>query len=89
MNLLSFSQLQLLNITFVFILCVCVCVCVCAYMQVQKVFPNVLVRTLVFYPSNLASNSTFLILMQSFCEMLLANVWMGFPGGMNDKEPTC
>lgn len=65
------------------------CVCVCAYMRVQKVFPNVLVRTLVFYPSNLASNSTFLILVQSFCEMLLANVWMGFPGGTNGKEPSC
>ena len=48
MSLLSFSQLHLLNIIFVFNLCVCVCVC--THMQVQKGFPNVLVRTLIFYP---------------------------------------
>lgn len=44
MSLLSFSQLHLLDIIFVFNLCVC------TYMQVQKAFPNVLVRTLIFYP---------------------------------------
>ena len=27
--------------------------------------------------------------MHSFCEMLLAQVWMGFPGGTNDKGPAC